>query len=103
MNMETKKNEIVELLVSLGLPRENALETIDKVNAVAFVRAFDAHIEKFPESTREQIKTFSQGQLEEFLRENIATLPKMFAEDITKASEETWSEYFETLSAGLKK
>ena len=37
-------NDIIELLVVLGLPREKAPQITSKINAIAFIRALDAHI-----------------------------------------------------------
>lgn len=101
--METQTNEIIDLLVALGLPREEVPQIVSKVNAIAFIRALDAHIAKMPESMREQVKTFSQSQLEEFFKANATTLPKLSEEDMKKASEETWHEYFETLNKEVDK
>ena len=101
--METQMNEVIELLVALGLPREKAPQIVSKINGIAFIRALDAHIEKFPETVRNQVKTLSQNQLEEFFKTNASTLPKLTEEDLRRASEETWREYFETLNTEVDK
>ena len=101
--METQMNEIIELLVVLGLPREKAPQIVSKINAIAFIRALDAYVEKLPEAIRDQVKTLSQNQLEEFFKTNAPTLPKLTEEDIKRASEVTWREYFETLTTEVDK
>jgi hypothetical protein len=92
------KNSIVLRLKELGFKDEDLEGIVADVTEVILRKCMNNYLLTLPEDTRNDVKELSEGEIIEYIQTNKDTLPSFSANDFEKIKNETWEEYFKSIS-----
>ena len=92
------KKEIITKLKNLGFKDESIDGVISDVVQIILGKALGNYFSQLPENEQLRLKKLSIEQFMEYIENNKDSLPKFSNQDFTKIYDETWDDYFNTIS-----
>ena len=92
------KNEIVIKLKEFGFKDESIDGVITDVVQIILGKSLGNYFLELPESEQIKLREFSAEQLIEHIENNKDNLPKFSNQEFVKIYDETWRNYFATIS-----
>jgi len=92
------EHEITERLEQLGYKNAEIRMALRDVAQVIVAKTADAYLSQLPEATRSHLRELSENEVQVYLLEHQASLPKMPQEEFEKIHDATWEDYFASVA-----
>lgn len=92
------EQDITTKLETLGYKSGDIRMALRDVGGVIAIKVTAAYLAKLPEEEQKHIRSLSEEELQQYLAQRRDALPKMPQEEFEKIHDETWEDYFRSMS-----
>ncbi len=92
------EEEIIAKLTTLGYDASETRMALRDVGQIIVEKAAAAYLVRLPEAQQSELRSFSTEELQNYLAEQGTSMPKMTQEEFEKIHDETWEDYFSSMS-----
>lgn len=91
------QQDIEARLAEIGVAESEIPDVMRDVGGIILGKVSAAFLDALPEQTRLLVRSLEPSELEEYLRQNAASLPQLSQEEFDAIHDETWRDYLESI------